>query len=169
MSSTLKYGIITGTIVGIFAIAFFSIVNGLNTGIQPAIIRGISGLLTIVIQAVGIYIAMQAIKKQNGNTITYGLALKTGMLIALVTAIITALFSFIYCQYINPGYAQYMLAEAQKVMLANHETPQQIADHSYAVKQEFSTTMQVAQALLGQFVVGMLISLIMGLFIKTKK
>jgi hypothetical protein len=172
MKSTLKYGLITGTVVGIFAISFFSIVNGINNsagwGMQASNIRGISGLLTILIQATGIYVAMQAIKKQN-NTLSYGQALKTGIFIAIITAIITAFFSFIYCEFINPGYAQYMVAEAQKVMIAKGETQQQITADSVAVRKEFSTGAQVAMALVGQFFVGTVVSLIMGLFIRTKK
>jgi hypothetical protein len=173
MKSTLKYGAVTGTIVGIFAIAFFAIVNGLNTsngwGMAPANIRGFTGLLTILILATGIYTTMQAVKKQQANHLTYGQALKAGVIVAIITAVLTALFGFIYCQFINPGYAQYMLAEAQKVMVATGETKQQIAEDSKSVISEYSTGMQVAQALIGQTVVGTVVSLIMGLFIKSKK
>lgn len=173
MRSTLKYGIITGAVVGIFAISFFSIVNGINNsegwGMQASNIRGLSGLLTILIQATGIYVAMQAIKKQQNSALSYGQALKTGILIAVLTAVITAVFSFIYCEFINPGYAQYMIAEAQKVMIAKGETQQQITADSEAVRKEFSTGAQVAMALVGQFFVGTIVSLIMGLFIRTKK
>lgn len=173
MRSIFKHGLITGIIVGVFAVLFFSIVNGLNTsngwGMQPASIRGIGGLLTIVILATGIYLTMQAVKKEQGNMLTYGEALKTGVIVAVITAVITAICGFIYCQYINPGYAQYMLAEAQKVMVAQHESQQQMAADSISIKNEYSATMQVMQALVGQTVVGTVLSLIMGIFIRTKK
>lgn len=173
MKSTLKYGSITGIIVSIFATGFFTLVNGLNTsngwGMQPSGIRGISGLLTILIQATGIYLAMQAVKKEQDNVLTYGQALKTGLLVAVLTAAITAFCSFIYCAVLNPGYARYMVTEAQKVMIADKETQQQIAEHTKAMQAEFSTGMQVIQALVGQFFVGTVVSLIMGIFVKTKK
>jgi len=173
MNSTLKRGLITGTIVGIFAVSFFLVVNGLNTkynwGFHPADIRGIGGLLTILILGTGIYITLQAVKKEQNNGLSYAQALKTGISVAIITAVITAFCSFIYCTLINPGYADYMVAEAQKVMIANNETKQQIAQHSLAVKNEYATAMQVMQALVGQTVVGTVLTLIMGLFIKTKK
>jgi hypothetical protein len=122
-----------------------------------------------LIQATGIYAAIQATKKLQNNKLTYRQALKTGLLVAVLTAVITACFSFVYCQFINPGYAQYMLAEAQKAMVAGGETKQQIIEHSKGVSREFSTGAQVGMALVGQFVVGTVVSLIMGLFIKTKK
>jgi len=173
MSTKFKHALVTGITVGVFAIAFFSIVDGLNTsnnwGMNPANIRGLGGLLTIVILATGIYLTMQAVKKQQGNMLTYGQALKTGLLVAVVTAVITALFGFIYCQVINPGYAAYMVSETQKAAMAAKENNQQLAADIAAAKTEYSTTMQVIQALVGQSVVGTVVSLIMGLFIKTKK
>lgn len=173
MRPTLKYGLITGITVSIFATAFFSIVNGLNNshnwGMQSSTIRGITGLLTILILAIGIYVAMQAVKRTQNNTLTYSQAFKTGILVAVITAVITATGSFIYCQFINPGYARYMLAEAQRAMAAQGETQQQIAADSIKVKQTYSTGMQVIQSLVGQSVVGTALSFILGLFLRTKK
>jgi hypothetical protein len=173
MRSTLKYGLITGITLSIFATAFFSIVDGLNNshnwGMQSSSIRGITGLLTILILATGIYVAMQAVKKGQNNTLTYSQAIKTGILVAIITAIITAFGSYIYCEFINPGYAQYMLAEAQKAMAAQRDTPQQIAADSVKVKQTYSTGMQVIQSLVGQSVVGTALSLVLGLFLRTRK
>jgi len=173
MRTNLKYGLITGIIVGAFAVGFFALINSLNTsnnwGMQPSAIRGIGGLLTIVILATGIYLTMQAIKKEQGNKLTYGQALQAGVIVAGITAVLVALFGFVYCQYLNPGYAQYMVSEGQKAMAANGETQQQIAEHSKALQAEFSTGGQVAQALIGQTIVGTVVSLIMGIFVKSKK
>ena len=112
--------------------------------------------------------AMQAIKKVQNNVLTYGQAIKTGILVAVITGIITAISSYIYCEFINPGYAQYMLAEAQKAMITNGETKQQIEEHSKAIISTYSTPAQVMQSLVGPSVAGTVISLIMGLFIKSK-
>jgi hypothetical protein len=62
-----------------------------------------------------------------------------------------------------------MVAEAQKVMLANNETKQHVAEHSAVIKSDYSASMQVMQALMGQTVAGKALTLIMGLIIKTKK
>jgi len=173
MRLNLKYGLITGIIVGAFAVSFFALVNCLNTsynwGMQPSNIRGIGGLLTIVILATGIYLTMQAVKKEQDNKLTYGQALKAGVIVAVITAVLVALFGFVYCQFLNPGYAQYMVSEAQKAMAANGETPQQIAEHSKSVQAEFSTGGQVMQALIGQTVVGTVVSLVLGMFLRSKK
>ena len=62
-------------------------------GIQVSTIRGIGGLLSIPVQAIGIYIAMQNIK-QSGGSLTYAQALKTGLTVAATIAIIVAIFRF---------------------------------------------------------------------------
>jgi len=159
-----KQGIITGVVVGVFAIISFSIADGLNKhfgwGIDPANIRGICGLLTLMILGTGIYTGMQSIKRQNNGKLTYKQAILGGMLIALITGVIVAILSFIYCQYINPGYAGYMIAEGK--------SQGEIAAHTAELQKEFSTPMQVMQALVGQTVCGTVISLVMALFVRSK-
>jgi hypothetical protein len=173
MRSSYKPGIITGIAVGLFSISAFSFFNWLNTkngwGIQPATIRGISGLLTILIQAIGIYFSMMATKKAQNGLITYGQAFKAGLMVAIITALITACCGLIYCTIVNPGYADYMVNEARKAMIASGKSAKQIEQDLVGVKWEFSAIGQVIQALVAQSVVGTLISLAMSAFIKNKK
>jgi Protein of unknown function (DUF4199) len=173
MKPPYKYGIITGIMVGLFAIGFFSAFNWFNTrygwGMQAANVRGVSGLLTVIILGTGIYFSMLGVKSAQNGDITYGQAFKAGFTVAVITALITAFFGFIYCTIINPGYGDYMLNEARKTMIAAGKSPKQIADELISVKWQFSTTGQVIQALAAQSVVGTIISLIMGIFIKSKK
>ncbi|MFI5161814.1 MAG: DUF4199 domain-containing protein [Sphingobacteriales bacterium] len=173
MKPTYKYGIITGIMVGLFAIGFFSAFNWFNTqyrwGIQAANVRGISGLLTIIIQATGIYFSMAGVKQSQSGKITYGQSFKAGLTVAIITALITALFGFIYCTIINPGYVEYMVNEARKSMIAAGKSSKQISNDVVGIRWQFSTTGQVVQALVAQTVVGTIISLLMAIFIESKK
>ena len=103
MKSTVKTGLITGLISSIFLFGFFSLMVWLNArsqwGIQASTIRGIGGLLSIPIQAIGIYMAMQNVKKLTG-LLTYGQAVKTGLLVAVTVAVVVAIFGFLYCKVI---------------------------------------------------------------------
>lgn len=171
MKSTLKFGLVTGIISSVFLLGFFSLLVWLNQkngwGMQAGTIRGIGGLLSIPIQAIGIYMAMQNTKKLTGM-LSYGQALKTGLLVAATVAVVVATFSIFYCTLLNPGYAEFMVKDAQKAMIASGKSQQQINQESAAVARQFSTGMQVMMALVGQFFTGLIISLIIGLFIKTK-
>jgi hypothetical protein len=168
-----KQAIITGLIAGVFAIATFTIADKLNHhfdwGIHATTIRGLTGLLGLVIPGIGIYTGMRSIKRQNAGTLTYGQALLAGFIIALTTGIIVALADFIYCNYINQGYAGYMLSESVKGMADDGKSPAEIAASVPGLKQQWSTGGQMMQALVGQTVCGTVISLILGLFIKSKK
>ena len=168
-----KQAIITGLIVGIFAIGSFTVANHLNKhfglGVNATTIRGLTGLLTLVILGIGIYIGMGSIKRSNSGKLTYGQALLVGFMIALTTGIITAIIGFVYCNYLNPGYAAYMLTESKKALIAEGKNPADIAANMANLRQQWTTGGQMLQALVGQTVYGTVTSLVMGLFIKSKK
>jgi hypothetical protein len=169
MRSTLKFGLITGTISIIWLFGSFTLFTWLSRkygwDIQVSTIRGIAGLLSIPIQAIGIYMAMQNVKQITGS-LTYGQAVKTGLIVAITIAIIVAIFGVLYSTVINPGYTEFMVHDAQKAMIAKGESQQDINQSSVAIRKEFSAGMQVIQALIGQFVTGTIVSLIIGIFIK---
>ncbi|MDR3693582.1 DUF4199 domain-containing protein [Mucilaginibacter sp.] len=172
MKSTLKHGLVTGLISCVFLFGFFTLMVWLNSkngwGIGVSSIRGIGGLLSIPVQAIGIYMAMQNIKLLSG-TLSYVQAIKTGLTVAATIAVIVAIFGFLYCTIFNPGYAAFMVHDAQKVMIAKGESQQQINQDSIQVAKQYTPGIQVIQALVGQFVTGAIISLIIGIFVKTKK
>lgn len=173
----LKYlatlGIKTGLLISIVATALFLIGCNLNAhyswNIAPMTIRGLTGLVTLLILSIGIFIAMQNVKKLNQGFITYKLAIQTGIIVSLVSGITAALCSFIYCSYINPGYAAYIVSESKKTMLAQGEATMQITTDVTELQKQLSVTVQVMQSLVGQFVSGTVISLVMAFFIRTKK
>ena len=173
MKPAYKTGIKTGLAVGIFAIGCFSLFNWLNTkngwGIQPATIRGISGLVTILLQGIGIYFSMSGTKTAQGGNLSYGGAFKAGFTVAIITALVTALCALVFCTVISPGYSDYMINEAHKDLIASGESAKQIAQDMVAVKWEFSTGGQVTAALVAQTIVGTVISLILGIFTRSKK
>ncbi len=134
----------------------------------PINIRGVTGIVTLVILGIGIYSGMQGIKRNQNGHLTYKQAILTGMLIALVTGIITGAFTFIYCQLINPHFAADMLSESRKVMIAQGMAATSVEANLTDLQKQLTTPAQVGQAFVGQLVGGMVISLVMGLFIKTK-
>lgn len=173
MKTFVKYGLWTGILSGLWGLVSFTVVGWLNTsafhGSIPATqIRSYSGLFSIIILALGIYIGLKQARTRNANILTYSQAIKTGIGIALVTAIIVALFTWLYCTVINPGYTEFMVQDCQRTMTAAGKSPAEVAQCVEATHKEFSTGAQVAQALIGQAVAGTLLSLIFGLFLHTK-
>ncbi len=68
-----------------------------------------------------------------------------------------------------PDYTEFIVADAEKTLKAAGWPAGKIAGELENVRKQFSTTAQVAMALVGQAVVGTLASLILGLFSRTKK
>src|SRR5882672_7608346 len=102
MKTFVKYGVWTGTVSGLWGLVSFTVVGWLNTaafhGSIPATqIRSYSGLFSLIILAMGIYLGLKQARTRNENRLTYGQAVKTGILIASVTAVLVAAFTWLYC------------------------------------------------------------------------
>lgn len=172
MKQSIKYGLVSGLLIGIWNLSCFSIVTTLNTywklGIPSERIRAVSGLLGIVLLVIGITIGTKAVRRENGNTLTYGQAVLTGIGISVVTAFITSCFAYVYCTFINPGYTDFMVEDTRKVLQQAQVPAEELQKRLALARTEFSTKSQVLQSLIGQSVVGSISSLIIGIFIKTK-
>lgn len=173
MKPAIKFGTGTGLASGIWALCTFAIIGWLfhllHITVPAAHIRAYGGLFSILILVTGIYLGMQAVKKNNEQLISYGLAVKTGIVISVITGIVVALFSYLYCTVINPGYQAFMVSETEKALQTAKASPAVISRQLASAKNEFSTTSQVMMALIGQIVVGSIASLVIGLFMRTKK
>jgi hypothetical protein len=173
MKTFVKYGLWTGIVSGLWALISFTVVGWLNTvafhGNIPATqIRSYSGLFSLIILALGIYLGIKQTRARNGNSLTYSQAVKTGILIAVITAVVVALFGWFYCAVLNPGYTDFMVRDARQSLTAAGKSSAEIALGAEAARKEFTTVAQVAEALIGQAVLGTLITLILGLFMRTK-
>ncbi len=80
-----------------------------------------------------------------------------------------SLYSLFYCTVINPDLGELMAKETEKSLLQSGMPLEAMAGKLDKVRQEFSTSRQVIQSLIGQTFVGSIASLIIGIFIKTKK
>lgn len=174
MKSINKYGLWTGLIIGVWGILSFTIVVWMNeaffhNSIAAANIRGISGLFSIFILVVGIYWGIREEKRKVGNVLPYGKAIKAGLFISLITAIIVSITTFLYCTTINPGYSDFMVRDVKQTLTAAGKSTDEINQGMASARKAFSTGAQVGMALIGQLFTGTIASLIIGFFLSTKK
>ena len=173
MKVYVKYGLWTGICSGLWGLISFTVVGWLNTaafhGTIPATqIRSYSGLFSLLILGLGIYVGLKQARARNSDTLSYGQAVKTGVLIAVITAILGALFAWLYCTVLNPGYTDFMVRDVGQSLTAAGKSPTEINQAMESARKEFSTGGQVAQALIGQAVVGTVLTLLIGLILRTK-
>jgi hypothetical protein len=168
----IREGILTGLISSIFAQVVFTILDKLRSTfswqIDPGILDGVTGLLTLLILATGIYAAMHARKRTAGGNISWAQAVLAGIVVSLLVALIGAIAAFIYGTYINPGFTDHMISETTILMVKQGKTNEEITRQAQKLSKELSTPMLVVRALIGQFIAGTIISLTMALFFQTK-
>ncbi len=173
MNTITKYGLWTGLISGLWGIGSFTFVGWLNgvflhKSIPAADIRSVSGLFSILILAIGIYWGIREEKREMDNTLTFGRAVKTGIMISLITAVLVSTSTFLYCTKINPGYTDFMVRDTQQTLIEAGKSPDEINQRLTSVRKEFSTGAQVGMALIGQLVIGTIATLIIAMSLKTK-
>ena len=66
-------------------------------------------LLNLVIQVAGIYMALRTFKRTHEDHLNYFRALITGVATAALGAIIFAAFLFIYMEFIDPAFMQFII------------------------------------------------------------
>jgi Protein of unknown function (DUF4199) len=173
MKTFVKFGLWTGILSGLWGLISFTVVGWLITtafhsSIPATQIRSYSGLFSLIILALGIYLGLKQARDRNGNSLTYSQAVKTGILIAVTTAVLVALFAWFYCAVLNPGYTDFMIQDVRQSLTAAGKSSAEIARGAETARKEFTTGAQVTEALIGQAVLGTLITLLLGLFMRTK-
>ncbi len=118
MSTTIKWGLITGMVYVIFSLLsnMLGIQGGSSSGAASA---GLGILVNFILMVVTFFTIFMGIKEVRDSDlsgfITMGQAFKSGMKIALVAGLIAGAFTVIYMTVIDPGLSDKILegAEAQ--------------------------------------------------------
>lgn len=104
--------------------------------------------------------------KYFGGFIEYGKVFMIGMLTSLFISIIVALYTFVFFKYIDPGAMEEAVSIAEKKMMDKGLSDQEI-EQGLAMMQKFqSVGMYTFFALIGNFIFGVIFSLITSIFIK---
>ena len=159
----LNYGILLGIISVILGVIMYVT----NDYIDPSLIySAISFLILIGVISFG----MNAFKTENGGFLNLGDALKVGIGIAVIGGIITAVWSYLLMNYIEPDYMlQMMDVSREKMMESNPNLTDAQMNSMMEMSAKFTTPwMIMAFSLIGNLFFGLLISLIAGLIMKNK-
>ena len=173
MRPLFKFGLLTAGSVCLWNLVAFSALKWVNQilvlDIPVPRLRALSGIFGIIILIGGIWLGISAAKNKNKDQISYGTAIRTGISISIICALIAALFALFYCTIINPRFQEDMVKDAERTLIAAHESRQEINRQLEQVRAQFNTSTQVMQGFIAQSVLGTLATLIIGLFVKTKK
>jgi hypothetical protein len=125
--------------------------------------------LGVLITIAGLSLGMREWRNEVGQGVmSYGRALGTGVLISLWMALFSAVFTFIYFKFINPGFTDAMV-QFQMAEMERKGMPAATIEQSEGVLRFFSSTpmLTVMSAIMG-CVFGVILSLILAAIFKSK-
>ena len=162
----IKYGILTGAgicfwILLEFLLGFHS--DKMNMGEY-------SLYFVVIIPLITIY---RGIKEKRDSIFNGAISLnggiKTGLMISLIAAVITAVFIIVYFNFIDPGFFERGIAYHAEKLLKQKETGYEITDKLMDIKAAFSFVNQLLFGILGTVGIGFIISIIYSFVLRKNK
>lgn len=155
---TLGYGVIIALALIVFSLVLYLLGLDKNPGLM---------YLSYAILLVGIILVQINFRnKHMGGFIEYGKAVSIGTLSCLFLSILVAIYTFVFFKYIDPGAMEESMAMAEQKMIDRGMSDMEV-EQGMAFAEKFQTVgFYTAMALLGNFIVGIIFSLITSIFVK---
>ncbi|MGH2575679.1 MAG: DUF4199 domain-containing protein [Ignavibacteria bacterium] len=165
MKTEIKYGLITGIAVCIWILLEF-ILGFHNEKLE---IGKYSGYFATIIPIITLYLTIKEKRDMHLNGfLTLGQGIKTGLIVSLISAVITTLFFMIYNNYINPGWMELAMEWEKSQMMQSGASQTEIAEKIKQYETMYSPTNQLLFGFLATVAVGFILSLIISLILKKK-
>jgi len=157
----LNYGLILGFVSVLMSVGIYAMGMIYDQGVAVA-------LVSFVIMAVIIFLGLKNFKVGNGS-LALGQALKIGLGIALVGAIISIIYNQIFINFIEPDFMENMMKVAEQKMLEQNPnmTDEQLEMAKGMQEKMSSPLIGIAMGVIGSLFFGFIISLIEGLILKS--
>lgn len=157
-----KYGLFTSFILFVWMVIAYSLLIP-----QFHALGFYIGIFAILTTIVGIFFGIREKRdKTNFGHISFNEAFKTGMIITIITAVLMVLFIYIYYEYINPDYLNFLAAETQKSLMESNAGREEINNAITIVRYQYSLNVQLIQQLLFILIGGTAITTIVSLILK---
>lgn len=159
----LYFGIITGLAIVIFSLVLYIADLYMN--------RYVSAISYLFLIAGMIYGAMEYRKKFRKDIMTYGQAFSSCFMIGLFASIVVAFYSYIFAQFIHPGFVQEILDQSrEKLMEQNSNLSEDQIEAAMQYTEKFTTpVMMMIWGFVGYVIVSAIISLIAAIFVKKEE
>ncbi|AMC10453.1 hypothetical protein Lupro_03935 [Lutibacter profundi] len=154
-----------GLVLGLTSILINVIIFAIGKTYDPHWSVGVLGfIIMIVILVLGI----KKMKEINGGYLGLGEALKIGLGIALISALISVIYTLIFTNYIEPEYFTRMAEVQQQKMLEAYPnfTDEQLEASMAMTKKMSGPFVTSAMTIIGSLFFGFIIALIGGLVMK---
>ena len=128
-----------------------------------------TGLVSLFFTVLGVFFGTQAYRQYSRQGImSYWQGVLAGVLISVFAGVITATFTYVYLQYINPGFVDYLVEMNRRTLIKQGATAVQVQSNAIVTRELFRPLPQALRALGGYLAAGSLISLITAGFLKSR-
>jgi hypothetical protein len=163
-ASTTSIGLRYGLLAGLIGIIISFVLNVSHLEQSPA------KWLSILVLIAGIILGQKAFRQANGQYMSYGQGLGVGVVVAGVSAVLSAVFSYIYVTFIDPDMTARILDKARADLEARGNMSDAQMDQAMHWTAMFvQGPALVGIALVGGLIMGLLISLITAAVLKNPK
>jgi hypothetical protein len=163
MVTTLLYGLYSG------AVAIALTLIGYFTGMDKTSAGSWFGYLNLPFMILFIYLASKERKEDFGGSLTYGQGVGTGVLVGLWAGIVTAIFMWIYLNYLNPGFIDMIVDRQRTAMLQAHKMSPQDVERMLTTVRRLAMPISVGGVLVSSVFFATIIALITSIFVQTKE
>ena len=156
-----------GLLLGILSVILGVVLYVTNAYLNPSFIYTIIGFLILIVV---ISLGIKAYKTENGGYLSLGEAIKVGIGIALIGGIITAIWTVLLMNFIEPDYmAQMMDLQREKMLASNPNMSDAQIDQVMEMSAKFASPwISTAVQLVGSLFFGLIIALVAGLIMKNQ-
>ncbi|MEO0472696.1 MAG: DUF4199 domain-containing protein [Bacteroidota bacterium] len=170
LRTSLLYGFLSGLIM--LTISFVAFL--LDNDPPDYAMQEVVGFASIILSTVFVYLGIKRLRdKELNGIISFGKAVGTGLLISLIAAIMFALFSYAYYEWIDPDFSQKYLAWTIEQVRESGLSEAEIEQRITTLKQEYEAVWD--NKILGSLAMiptvlpfGLLVSIISAFMLRTK-
>ena len=156
----LNYGLMLGFISILFHVVLFALGKHLDQDWKMSV-------LSIAITTVVIVLGIKKFKESNNGLLSLGQGLKTGIAIAMISAVVYIIYTMVFMFVISPESMEHGLEIARQKLMENPNMTDEIIEQSLAMQKKFqSPTFLIPIMLIVSLFIGFVISLIASLVMK---
>ncbi|UBZ06048.1 DUF4199 domain-containing protein [Salegentibacter mishustinae] len=151
-----------GFVLAIYSILALVLIYVFNVAQDNWVVGVINTLVSIAI----FVLAIKKFKQHNNGFLSLKEALKVGLAVAVISGVITAIYSYIHYSFVYPEYSEMMYDQAV-LQMAEQNMPESQQNQALEMTKMFTSPWFFAtMALVGSLFFGFIISLITGLILK---
>ncbi len=155
-----------GLLLGFFTILISVINYAFGNAYEP---HWSINVINIIAMIAAMVLGIREYKKQNGSFLTLGQGLKTGVGIALISAIISAIYIYIFAKFIEPDFVENIIEIQRQKFLENPNMPEDMIETIGENTRKYFYAYTIGTILIFSVFIGFVVSLIASLAMQKKE